>query len=128
MSKNTIFLSSGDDLQGAFDNAGPGDIIQLSEGEYRTKCTIFVPEITIRGEGPDKTVIVWDDYAEKIHEDGTIYLARPWQDYGLSRFENCSYGPHINPLGFDKWNDTDRDRTARFYETPVRPGRVKWVK
>lgn len=287
MSKNTIFLSPGDDLQGAFDNAGPGDIIQLSEGEYRTKCTIFVPGITVRGEGPDKTVIVWDDYAEKIHEDGkayntfrtwtlavcadhvsmedlaivndalrpevkgqevsltvygddfhmrncrltstqdtlfagplpgdlierydgflpdhlrrdircrqyfdhcliegtvdfifgcgealfdscelrslcdarnigyvaapahplsqedgflfrncrftaaagvedgTIYLARPWRDYGLSRFENCSYGPHINPLGFDKWNDTDRDRTARFYETPARTGRVKWVK
>ena len=59
--------------------------------------------------------------------DGSIYLARPWRDHGLSVFENCSYGPHISPLGFDKWNDTDRDQTARFRETPPVPGRVPWV-
>lgn len=59
--------------------------------------------------------------------DGSIYLARPWRDYGLSVFENCSCGPHISPLGFDKWNDTNRDRTARFRETPPVPGRVNWI-
>ena len=59
---------------------------------------------------------------------GSIFLARPWRDYGLCRFDHCAYGGHIDPLGFDKWNDTDRDRTARFYETPPVPGRVKWVK
>ena len=59
---------------------------------------------------------------------GSIYLARPWRDYGLCRFENCTYGPHISPLGFDKWNDTNRDETARFYEEPPVTGRVEWVK
>ena len=59
--------------------------------------------------------------------DGSIYLARPWRDHGLAVFENCSYGPHISPLGFDKWNDTSRDRTARFREMPPVPGRVSWV-
>ncbi len=58
---------------------------------------------------------------------GSIYLARPWRDFGLCRLENCTYGPHIAPAGFDKWNDTDRDKTARFYEFPAVPGRVKWV-
>ena len=58
---------------------------------------------------------------------GSIYLARPWRDYGLARFENCSYGEHIAAAGFDKWNDTHRDRTARFYETPALPGRVPWL-
>lgn len=58
---------------------------------------------------------------------GSVYLARPWRDYGLARFENCSYGPHIAPAGFDKWNDTRRDLTARFYEVPAVPGRVTWV-
>lgn len=57
----------------------------------------------------------------------SIYLARPWRDYGLAVFENCVYGPHIAPAGFDKWNDTHRDQTARFYETPAIPGRVPWV-
>lgn len=58
---------------------------------------------------------------------GSIYLARPWRDYGISRFENCAYGDHISPDGFDKWNDTHRDQTARFFESPALPGRVCWV-
>lgn len=58
---------------------------------------------------------------------GSIFLARPWRDYGLVRFENCTYGPHIAPEGFDKWNDTRRDLTARFFETPPVPGRVPWA-
>lgn len=60
---------------------------------------------------------------------GSIFLARPWRDYGLCEFENCEIlGDHISPLGFDKWNDTQRDKTARFYETPKRAGRVPWAR
>lgn len=58
---------------------------------------------------------------------GSIYLARPWRDHGIVRFENCIYGPHIAVAGFDKWNNTDRDQTARFYESPAQPGRVSWI-
>ncbi len=62
-------------------------------------------------------------------EPGSIFLARPWRDYGLCEFEDCiTVGDHISPLGFDKWNDTERDKTARFYETPAVPGRVAWVR
>lgn len=57
---------------------------------------------------------------------GSIYLARPWRDFGISRFESCLYGPHIAAEGFDKWNDTRRDLTARFYESPAVSGRVAW--
>ena len=57
-----------------------------------------------------------------------VYLARPWRDYGLCVFQDCAYGGHISPLGFDKWNDTRRDKTARFYESPPVAGRVPWVK
>ena len=280
-------ISPQNDLQGILDTARPGDVIQLPEGDFRAKCTLFVPSVTIRGAGMDKTRILWDDYAEKIYVDGkayntfrtftfavcadhvtmedlavvndallpevkgqevaltvyaddfhmkncrltstqdtlflgplpqdlierydgflpdhlradrycrqyfdscliegtvdfifgcgkvlfdrcelrslkdardigfvaapahalrqpegfhfkdcrftaakgvspgSIWLARPWRDYGLCRFENCTYGEHINPLGFDKWRDTDRDRTARFYEYPPVEGRVDWVR
>ncbi len=58
---------------------------------------------------------------------GSIYLARPWRDYGMCRFESCRYGNHIAAEGFDKWNGTRRDLTARFYESPARPNRVDWV-
>ena len=66
-------------------------------------------------------------YEEGVDE-GSIYLARPWRDYGLCVFEDCTYDSHISKEGFDKWNDTDRDKTARFYEKPLREGRVKWAK
>ena len=58
---------------------------------------------------------------------GSIFLARPWRDWGLAEFRDCTYGCHIAAEGFDKWNDTRRDLTARFYEAPEVPGRVSWV-
>ena len=66
--------------------------------------------------------------AEESVPPGSVYLARPWRDYGLCVFQDCAYGAHISPLGFDKWNDTQRDKTARFYEAPHAAGRVSWVK
>ena len=47
-------------------------------------------------------------------EKGTIYLARPWRDFGKCNFINCKLGSHINGELFDKWNDTERDKSARF--------------
>lgn len=64
---------------------------------------------------------------EEAVTPGSIYLARPWRDYGLVRFENCRLDKHIAPAGFDKWNDTHRDKTARFYESPAPEGRVDWI-
>ena len=59
--------------------------------------------------------------------DGSIFLARPWRDYGKCSFIGCEYGRHIKAEGFDKWNDTSRDKTARFYEYGDIPeGRVPW--
>lgn len=45
---------------------------------------------------------------------GSCYLARPWRDFGKCDFINCTVGKHVSPLLFDRWNDTYRDRTARF--------------
>lgn len=59
--------------------------------------------------------------------DGSVFLARPWRDYGKASFINCTYDSHIAETGFDKWNDTDRDKTARFSEFGAdRSGRVPW--
>ena len=285
MNSSHILLTPGDDLQKALDSAAAGSVIELAEGEYRQKCIVRTPYLTILGAGMDKTSILWDDYARKIHEDGkeyntfrtftmavcapgvtmedlavvndalhpevkgqevaltvyaddfnmrhcrlsstqdtlflgplppdlierydgflpdhlrrdiecsqfffdcliegtvdfifgcggalfdrcelrsladardigyvaapahsllqaqgflfrycrftaapgvtpgSIYLARPWRDYGLCCFDRCKYGKHISPAGFDKWQDTNRDLTARFFENPPVPGRVNW--
>ena len=59
--------------------------------------------------------------------DGSIYLARPWRDYGIAEFHDCSYEAHIAAEGFDKWSGTNRNETARFREYPLRDGRVSWA-
>jgi pectinesterase len=58
----------------------------------------------------------------------TIYLARPWRDYGKAVFAYCSYENHIKAEGFAEWNAEKRYRTARFEEYPLQPGRVSWAK
>lgn len=70
---------------------------------------------------------------EETVADGSVFLARPWRDYGKCSFIACEYASHINPEGFNKWNDTDRDKTARFGEhfpdANAKPaGRVPWSK
>lgn len=64
---------------------------------------------------------------ESAVADGSIFLARPWRDYALARFESCRYEGHIAAAGFDPWLDSGREKTARFYETPPQSGRVSWV-
>ena len=47
-------------------------------------------------------------------DDDSVYLARPWRDFGKCEFVDCKLGGHIKAELFDKWNDTYRDKTARF--------------
>lgn len=56
----------------------------------------------------------------------SVFLARPWRDFGKASFVDCLYGKHVDKRGFDKWNDTDRDKTARFAENVEIAGRVSW--
>lgn len=60
-----------------------------------------------------------------------VFLGRPWRDYGTAAFIDCKMDNHINPKGFDKWNNTNRDKTARFFEYTENVDlteREKWVK
>ena len=62
----------------------------------------------------------------------TNFLARPWRDFGKCAFINCRVDGHINPELFDKWNDTERDKTARFayynLHCDFTPAPVSWCK
>lgn len=63
-------------------------------------------------------------------ETASCYLARPWRDFGKCVFIGCRLGRHIKPELFDKWNDTERDKTARFLyynmECDFAPAPVRW--
>lgn len=62
----------------------------------------------------------------------TNYLARPWRDFGKCTFINCKVDGHIHPELFDKWNDTERDKTTRFLyynlDCNFNPAPVKWCR
>jgi len=65
------------------------------------------------------------------YKDQEVYLSRPWRDYGTAAFIDCTYGEHISKDGFNKWNNTNRDKTARFYEYNKNidtASRVPWAK
>lgn len=46
--------------------------------------------------------------------DATVYLARPWRDYGKCTFISCKFGKHISPKAFDRWSKSYRNQTSRF--------------
>lgn len=63
-------------------------------------------------------------------KEQSVYLARAWRDFGKCEFINCTVGKCINPALFDRWNDTYRDKTARFSFFGIRGGLapVSWAK
>lgn len=77
------------------------------------------------------TFIDCDLRAENV-EKASIYLARPWRDFGKCAFIRCKLGDHFAPALFDKWNDTERDKTARFgyyqLDCAFTPAPVPWAK
>lgn len=67
-------------------------------------------------------------------QDTSVYLARPWREYGMCHFINCYLDTHIKKEGFSIWQGTDRHINSRFYETnSYGPGskdvkRVDWMR
>ncbi len=64
------------------------------------------------------------DFVNGGADNGGVYLARPWRDFGKCDFVNCTLDSHISPLLFDKWNDTCRDKTARFGYCDLKGGNL----
>ena len=67
-------------------------------------------------------------------KDESVFLARPWREYGKVHFNNCYLDSHIHKEGFSIWEGTDRHINCRFEESSSRgPGasnntRISWAK
>jgi pectinesterase len=84
----------------------------ISLGDVRHTAYVAAPAHSLKqSEG---YAFVDCDFISGGAEKGSVYLARPWRDFGKCDFVNCRLGEHITPALFDKWNDTYRDKTARF--------------
>ena len=72
------------------------------------------------------------DFKSEGAENSTVFLARPWRDFGKCDFINCKVGSHISPELFDKWRDTDRAKSARVsyfnLDCAFTPAPVPWGK
>ena len=68
-----IRVFPGDDLQVVLDTAPENSCIYLAEGVYRQKLMLTRPGLTLEGAGAGKTVLVYDDYAKKLHPIGWEY-------------------------------------------------------
>lgn len=55
-------------------------------------------------------------FINKCVEPGTVYLARPWRQYGYVTLNNCYLDNHIAEGGFDIWQKDDPRLPARFFE------------
>lgn len=102
----------------------------VSLGDERKACYIAAPAHSLkqqRGFCFYDCDLVCGGAAEK-----SVYLARPWRDFGKSVFINCRADGHIAPALFDRWNDTYRYKTARFgyygLECAEEPAPVDWCK
>lgn len=102
---HTVKVTPADDLQQILDTVALPATIYLAEGVYRRKIKIARPDITIKGEKRETTVITWDDYARKPHPDG--------QEYNTFRtYTVCVTGENVRLENFTIENSNKDERTA----------------
>lgn len=46
----------------------------------------------------------------------SMYLGRPWREYGMTLFMNCKLPKEIKAEGWHNWGKVKNERTARYYE------------
>mgnify|MGYP001262132738 CR=1 FL=1 len=46
----------------------------------------------------------------------TVFLGRPWREFGKAAFLECEMGAHIALSGWDNWDDPANEKTACFAE------------
>lgn len=101
-------------------------IVSLNDG--RDFGYVAAPAHSLKQE---RGFVFYDcDFIAEGATDGSVYLARPWRDFGKCQFVDCRLGKHIAPALYDKWNDTHRDTTARFAHSGLvcdfTPSPVPW--
>lgn len=72
---NTHYLNPSMSIQTLLNNLDPTihHTIHLSKGIYREKIKLSINHLTFVGEDPSNTIIVYNDYSYKLHEDGLLY-------------------------------------------------------
>lgn len=61
-------------------------------------------------------------------------MGRPWREYAKTVFVDCKMGDHIDPRGWDNWNNVANEKTVCYQEyngpdevATLRKQRVPWA-
>lgn len=71
------------------------------------------------------------DFTAEEGMDDTVYLARPWRDYGKCMIVNSHLGKHIRQEGYSDWDKEHARKTCEFkeYNTGIDlKKRVSWLR
>ena len=71
------------------------------------------------------------DFTAEEGMDDTVYLARPWRDYGKCLIVNSHLGKHIRQEGYSDWDKEHARKTCEFkeYNTGIDlKKRVSWLR
>ena len=71
------------------------------------------------------------DFTAEEGMDDTVYLARPWRDYGKCMIVNSHLGKHIRQEGYSDWDKEHARKTCEFkeYNTGIDlRKRVSWLR
>jgi parallel beta-helix repeat protein len=65
-------------IQAAMINARPGDVIELGAGrfEFRATLSLDVSGVTVRGQGPDKTILGFKDQGQGTGGEGLLVTSK----------------------------------------------------
>ena len=118
---------------------GTTDFIFGPATAYFDNCTIISKKNSyITAAAPPKDVevgyVFTNCYLKAAPGVTKCYLGRPWRPYAYTLFQDCWFGSHICPEGWDNWRNPENEKTARYIEARnYGPGadtskRVPWVK
>jgi pectin methylesterase-like acyl-CoA thioesterase len=118
---------------------GTTDFIFGPATAYFDNCTIISKKnsyITAAATPKDVEVgyVFTNCYLKAAPGVTKCYLGRPWRPYAYTLFQDCWFGSHICPEGWDNWRNPENEKTARYIEARnYGPGadtskRVPWVK
>ena len=72
------------------------------------------------------------EFTSEDNMDNTVYLGRPWRDYGKCLIVDSVIGKHIKAEGYSDWNKENAQMSSQFKEhnniNLTESDRVKWMK
>ena len=99
--------------------------------DIQQKINGYVCALSTPADEPYGFIFDHCDFTAEEGMDDTVYLARPWRDYGKCLIVNSHLGKHIRQEGYSDWDKEHARKTCEFkeYNTGIDlKKRVSWLR